>query len=117
MLTVISQLFDKEAFSDVTIRSSSRFFKAHKVILCSQSAYFTSLLGPDSKFAESRQSIVELKDDDPAAIGAMLAWFYTFEYDKTKPEDVLLGVFHLHVLTVADKYDVPSLKAKATESF
>lgn len=55
---------------------------------------------------------MELKDDDPDAVEAMLKWIYTFDYDTTStsrrgPKE------HIEVYMVADKYLLPALQASA----
>ena len=46
-------LFDKDAYSDVTVSFSGRQIKAHKVLLCQTSDYFKKLCGPDARFQVS----------------------------------------------------------------
>lgn len=46
-----ADFFDKDEFSDITIKFSRRAIKGHKFILCRYSEYFKKLCGPDSNFA------------------------------------------------------------------
>jgi hypothetical protein len=77
-------LFNEDAFSDVTVRFSNREIKCHKVILCTASDYFKALCGPASKFSEKELTIIDLHDDDPDAIEAVLRYLYNFSYADIK---------------------------------
>lgn len=44
-------LYNKPDFSDVTIKFSGREIYCHKLILCTESAYFAKLCGPGGHFA------------------------------------------------------------------
>ena len=46
----ISRLYDCDQFTDLTINFSGRKVKAHRVVLCIQSEYFSKLCNPDSGF-------------------------------------------------------------------
>jgi len=87
------------------------------MILCSKSDYFNDLCGPSKSFVESGQPVVELKDDDEAAVEAMLRWLYTFDYKTPtsgdKQEDTL--DFQLNVRVVADKYLLAGLRDEALQ--
>ncbi|KAI7238339.1 hypothetical protein KC330_g2593 [Hortaea werneckii] len=110
----VKEWFDQKAFSDVTVRYDTNERKCHKLILCAKSDYFKELLGPGKQFVEAQQSTVELKDDDNAAVEAMLRWLYTFDYEKTRTaEHESPYDFHLNVVVVADKYLLHGLRDEA----
>lgn len=107
-----ANFYKKDAYSDVTIKYGSRQFKAHKLILCSQSEYFTKLF--NSQFAEGSQKVVELKDDDEDAVEAMLTWIYTFDYKyapkpgrSSAPSEAF--AFEVMACITADKYQLKAL--------
>ncbi|KAK5174898.1 uncharacterized protein LTR77_000034 [Saxophila tyrrhenica] len=112
---------NREKFSDITIKSGHLEFKCHKIILCKASAYFEKLLDPDGNFIERTLSVIELKDDHPEAVGAMLRYIYDFDYrPKVQTKKVEDGdeyscpaIFHLHVYDAAHKYLFPRLASKA----
>ncbi|KAI6885093.1 hypothetical protein KC360_g1524 [Hortaea werneckii] len=109
-----TEWFDQEAFSDITIRFGTNERKCHKLILCGPSDYFKDLLGPGKHFAEAQQPTVELKDDEPMAVEAMLRWLYTFDYEMARPADYTpTHDFHLSVVVVADKYLLNGLRDEA----
>ena len=99
------------------IKAGEREFKCHKVILYnSGSDYFKTLLSPDSKFAESQQPVIELKDDDPKAVEAMLGFLYGHEYSDfarsaRQPQNLLW--FNMDVFVTAQKYLLPGLQREA----
>ncbi|GAB1736337.1 hypothetical protein NU219Hw_g7002t1 [Hortaea werneckii] len=114
----VKEWFDQEAFSDVTVRFGTNERKCHKLILCAKSDYFKELLGPEKQFVEAQQPTVELKDDDNAAVEAMLRWLYTFDYEKTRTaEHESTYDFHLSVVVVADKYLLHGLRDEALRRF
>ncbi|KAK5129094.1 hypothetical protein LTR08_003914 [Meristemomyces frigidus] len=108
-----ADLFEQEAFSDITIQSGNRQFKVHKLVIC-QHEYFNSLCGPNTPFAERNQQTIELKDDNEDAVAAMLRWIYTSEYDTTWAGFTIDAfLFHVKVYSVADKYQLLPLKLLA----
>lgn len=42
--------YNSATFSDVQVEFSGKVTKAHRIFLCSRSAYFQKALGPESKF-------------------------------------------------------------------
>ncbi|KAK5174912.1 uncharacterized protein LTR77_000048 [Saxophila tyrrhenica] len=102
-----------DKFSDIVIKSGDLEFKCHKVILSFASGYFASLL--DLGFKESTQDVIELKEDSPRAVAAILRYIYTFDYgsipDTHSAEST--AKFHLDVHAAANKYGLPRLAEKA----
>jgi hypothetical protein len=80
------------------------------MILSSASEYFERLF--DSGFSESSQSVIELQDDEPEAVVAMLRFLYTFDYVDKKANLPSLD-FHFEVCKTAKKYLLPKLEEKA----
>lgn len=69
-----------------------------------------------NRIQESKNSAIELKDDNPDALWAMLRYIYTDDYvptTKIAPE----WLFHLNVSSTAKKYLVSALDQKAFEEF
>lgn len=75
---------------------------------------------------EGRIGVITLKDDDPVAVGRMLDYMYTREYEYSKlpegsewPRRVhLQGVLDiLAVYILADKFDVPGLRGYCQSIF
>ena len=104
--------FNNATFSDVTIRFSGREIKCHKLVLSLASDYFKALLDPDKAFAESKQAVVELQDDDPDAVETMLRHIYDFSYQTSKKTAMGLRE-RICVFNVAQKYLVTGLETQA----
>jgi hypothetical protein len=104
-------LFDCEDYSDITIKTEAREYKCHTIILCHTSEYFKAMCGPRSPWLESKQSVVELKEDDPKAAEAILRHLYKFEYDEIRES---IGGFdittRLNVVLAAQKYLLPEFE-------
>jgi speckle-type POZ protein len=62
---------------------------------------------------------IHLKGDDVFAVEAMLRFMYTSDYDASGSAGNSASpmVFNAKVYSIADKYDVPSLKSQAREKF
>jgi hypothetical protein len=114
-----SNSFDREAFSDLTIKCGDREFKTHKVYLYRASPYFQKLLDPNSAFREANQSVIELKEDEPDAVRAMLDHVNDLPYDGSfSLNDLPTSVrFHLKVFVTAKKYLLPQLQTQAYNRF
>ncbi|PSK42697.1 hypothetical protein B9Z65_5619 [Elsinoe australis] len=69
--------FNDPSFSDVKIAFSDRQVYAHKPTLASRSSYFAAMFS--DKFKEVKDAVVELEEDDPAGLDAMLNAMYTNE--------------------------------------
>lgn len=93
---------------------------------------FQTLLQRESK--EAPEKSINMPDDDPEAVSALVEWLYHDEYiydgnllqDSTmalraapeNPSDALLeGMFHLEICVVASKYDCGDLFKHAKERF
>ena len=117
----VGSLLISEKYSDLTITTQTRSFKAHKAIVCTQSKVLAAM--SDSGFKETSTSILRIEDDDPAAVERMISFFYSGKYDEGKAPPA--AVKNLHplwgpvlmantlVYSLADKYDVDPLKALA----
>lgn len=113
-MLIRERFFDTNELSDITIKFSGREVKCHKVILCSASEYFQGLCGARSRFIESGQNVIELKDDEDAdAVEAMIAYIYSFDYSERFKEKADDAVFHFNVLVTANKYLIPKLASRA----
>lgn len=75
------------------------------------------MCGPNSKVKESREPTIELKDDDPKAVEAVLRHLYNFTYAETeKAAGDFTTETHLHIITAAQKYMLPALETHALEA-
>lgn len=75
-------------------------------------------------FKEGAESKIELQEDLSPMVERMVYYFYNFDYydgsDSTKTTETRPwpGLFvHIQMYSIADKYDVPGLRALAIEKF
>ncbi|KAG8628152.1 hypothetical protein KVT40_004025 [Elsinoe batatas] len=105
---VDSSLFDSEVLSDITVISSDKKIRAHKLLLLSQSLYFKTLF--TGGFKDSKMSELTLGEDSAAAIYAMIQYMYTgvlaIATEKLEWNEATLLI---DLLIVADKYQVNGL--------
>ncbi|CAK4031032.1 BTB POZ domain [Lecanosticta acicola] len=73
------EYFDKDTYSDVTIRSGSDTIKAHKVVIAQASPYFVSCF--ERGFKETNQPLIDLHEDEPKAVRGMIAYAYGLHFD------------------------------------
>ncbi|KAL1646537.1 hypothetical protein SLS58_003123 [Diplodia intermedia] len=102
-------------YSDMQIKDSNgHVYNVHKIVVCSQSDFFANAF-KENTFKESKDNLIHLPADDPAAVRAMLQFMYTGTYDNPVffgSVDAML-LLHLHVYLLADKYAVGSALAPA----
>ncbi|KAK5173442.1 uncharacterized protein LTR77_002123 [Saxophila tyrrhenica] len=116
MATINAQsIFGVAAVSDVVFQCGERSVPCSRAILTAASRPLGKLVASDSGFREAKQEVIELDDDDPEAVLAMLKHAYSFPYGdivgkneaRRKPE------FHLSVYTVAHKFEISGLQRDA----
>ena len=140
-----TSLLNSEKYSDLTITTQTRSFKAHKAIICTQSPVLAAM--SDAGFKESSTGTLALEHDDPATVQHMITFFYTGNYDPgnpdvtvpdtkpsvgtgnydpedpdvtvtdTKPSIGPILMANTLVYSIADKYDIENLKALAKSKF
>ncbi|CAB4055611.1 BTBD3_6 [Lepeophtheirus salmonis] len=88
---------------DEEILDSQEIFPAHKLMLCSASPVFCSMLTGD--YCESRKSFIEIPDISPSAFRVMLTYIYTDEI-HLNPENVASTLY------CTEKYGIPFLKER-----
>jgi hypothetical protein len=96
--SVIKNYFDNPTFSDLTILLSDRRVNTHRIVLCRKSEYFKTILTGHFKVClrsrylfvssrtdqmqESDAEEIELHEDDPQAIIALLRHIYDLPYQR-----------------------------------
>ncbi|KAL1979195.1 hypothetical protein VTN96DRAFT_6523 [Rasamsonia emersonii] len=115
--TSIKSYFLSSRFSDLTIYTEDQEFKVHRLVVCGRSEYFSRLF--NGNWAETAENVVQLKDDDPRAVEAMVHFMYGYEYDSSGSDRGRISpiLFNVKVYQLADKYGVPQLKQRAKEKF
>lgn len=69
---------------------------------------------------EAAERKINLSDDHPASVAALIHYFYNLDYDERglwTHNDLSALDLHVHVCIVADKYDIQPLKALAITKF
>lgn len=106
-------------------------YHAHEVTICQLQFFRAALQG---QFKEASEKIINMPEDDPAAIAALIEWLstgnYTYNGNKLQKttmelraapevpsEGLLEGLFHLEVCVVASKYDCATLLVAAKHGF
>lgn len=102
-------------------------YYAHEDALCKLPFFRAALQG---QFKEASEKAINLPEDDPEAISALVQWLYTERYTyegnklhettleiraapKEPSPNLLEGLFHLEVYITASKYDCKSLLTEA----
>ncbi|KAL8866173.1 MAG: hypothetical protein Q9174_006455 [Haloplaca sp. 1 TL-2023] len=122
VLKAIRTCFETEQFSDLKITCGGREFKCHKVIVCTRSKFFEKAC--TSGFQESATSHIDLPEDNPVHIEAMLKFLYAMGSRPEIPPIVdFLDFTHAEVkrylykeismYALADKYGIPALCSTA----
>ena len=92
----LGRFFQGDLFADVTITCGGKEFKAHKVILASQSPVFKKM------FEIERSGVIEVPDITPAVMFYLLSYLYT----GTAPH---VDTLARELLNVANQYELPRL--------
>ncbi|CAL1294597.1 unnamed protein product [Larinioides sclopetarius] len=98
----LKSLYDEDFLCDVILKTSTRTFNAHKIILSASSPVFKAMFSNDMK--EKNRSFVDIEDLSDVTMNQMLLFMYT-----TCVED-LTWEKASHLYVAADKYDILSLK-------
>lgn len=103
----LGQLYEKSAFSDVTLSVGGKDFYVHKAILAARSVVFNAMF--EHEMEERKQNRVEITDVEHNVMTEMLRFVYTGKVSNLdKMADELLAA--------ADKYALERLKVMCEES-
>ncbi|KAK5740481.1 hypothetical protein LTR17_004518 [Elasticomyces elasticus] len=113
-------------FTDLIIKCDDRQWRVHRLIVCAQSPFFVKACA--GLFKEASEGVITLKEDKPSVVDAMINYFYTFDYNSERnngnsernnggTNEMSALAFDLHVLLLADKYDIPDLARLTTTKF
>lgn len=100
--------FGAAGSTDLQLKCRSETFNVHKQVLCSRSEFFWKAC--KGGFKEASSGVIDLSEDDPDAVKAMLQFCYTIDYAY----DTAL---HAKVYAIAEKYNIKPLKDLARTKF
>ncbi|XP_021953337.1 BTB/POZ domain-containing protein At4g08455 [Folsomia candida] len=108
--TDLSILLKSGTYADVTLRASDgETFPAHKAILSARSPFFWAMF--ESQVSDGVTRHVIIGDMSGPALGILLNFVYTAEFDSTGRKDGLVWQdVYAEVLSAAAKYKLPILK-------
>ncbi|KAK8234643.1 hypothetical protein HDK77DRAFT_379835 [Phyllosticta capitalensis] len=103
--------------SDLKVRDKNGHeWNVHKVVVAKFCNFFENALKGPCK--ESVTNVVEMTDDDPAALKALIEFLYVEDYDiMTATDNDIVLEFHLQVYIIATIYEVQSLRLMAFARF
>ncbi|CAI4231490.1 unnamed protein product [Auanema sp. JU1783] len=98
------EMWEKEIFSDCSIKIGTKLIKAHRCVLGQHSPVFRSMFLNDSML-EAQNGVIEMPDAKYESVRIMVEFMYTGSLDALDSSNIVDDV-----LTVADKYEVLILK-------
>ena len=119
--------FDPAESTDLKLKCGSEVFNVHKKVLCGQSKFFANAC--KDGFKEASSGVIDLSEDDPIAIKAMLQYCYTADYahgtalhagvsdHKTQSRNSISNLILPQVYALAEKYGIRYLKELACSNF
>jgi len=137
MLTCDTSLHDDTTISDFSITHGQQEWKVHRFVLALHSPVLAKASCSDFKVRSSRGATfairyvdivskegterkIDLPDEHPACLAALVYYLYTLVYDvsfNSVSDDLVALSFHVKMCILADKYDMSPLKAMAVRQF
>ncbi|KAK7511760.1 BTB/POZ domain-containing protein [Phyllosticta citriasiana] len=102
-------------FSDITIVCGDLKIKAHKLVLSCESDYFKAMLSTKNGFKESAEPILNLEEEDPTILQAVINFIYTKTYQGPRDDNEL--ILAAKAFNVALYYQLPKLQKTTSNSF
>ncbi|KAI9711007.1 MAG: hypothetical protein M1820_002445 [Bogoriella megaspora] len=103
--------------SDLTITCGSRTWPVQKALVCRQSSFFANAC--KDRFKEGQQRRIDLEEDDPDVVHAMLEFLYTGDYGDNFRIDghrsISWLIFNIRIFAIAQKYDIKHLQKYALD--
>ncbi|RXG60293.1 Protein bric-a-brac 1 [Armadillidium vulgare] len=114
LVTVFDQLYEQEAFTDVTLACDGRSFAAHKVILSACSPYFQQLFLSNP----CKHPIIFMRDVRASDLDALLAFMYRGEINVHQQDlaSFLKTAESLQIKGLSDSSDKPRDTSKILEA-
>lgn len=107
----MATFLSSEKYSDLQIKTGGTWRNVHKLVLCAQSDFFDKACS--ERFKEGIEARIDLEEDPPDAVAAMLSFLYLFDYKIPEQQESMDLQFHAKVYVIAEKYDISCLKEHA----
>ncbi|KAK4544759.1 hypothetical protein LTR36_004008 [Oleoguttula mirabilis] len=112
LLGGVERAYTTGDYADAIVTCKGKTWKVHRLVLCSHSEFFRKAWG--GEFKEAKERAIELPDDEPRTVEAMLSYLYKRDYDAQSggsgEEDIASIVLDARVFIIADKYFILKLK-------
>ncbi|KAJ5748072.1 uncharacterized protein N7511_009768 [Penicillium nucicola] len=116
----LQDFWHSAAFSDLTVITTDRTFQVHRFMLCARSPVLCRLIaGEGREIHLTGQYALEMMDDHPRIVEAMLRSFYGLSYDGINKATNMMCpmLFNIMVYNIAAKYQIEYLKVQARLKF
>ncbi|OJJ50703.1 hypothetical protein ASPZODRAFT_238391 [Penicilliopsis zonata CBS 506.65] len=114
MKWALTELWQTSILADVTVQTSTKAFKAHKIVLASHSDWF-------STYFQTRQDNLVMLDDsstfDTDAVERVLEYMYNGNYNAVDGSPVQSAIIHARVCITAEEFHMTSLQNIAFQRF
>jgi hypothetical protein len=100
-------------FSDLTLAHGTRRWKAHKVVVCSQSPVLEAMV----EALPSTISLLYLDDYDHEAFCSVMEYLYSTNYNTTDHEPDFSLPHHIKVFSLSVQLSISGLEQLATKKF
>ncbi len=104
-----SELLREKKLVDAALSCRGRTFPCHRLVLSARSDVLAAMFLHDEAAADGKSTIVDISDTDPETLGKFLQFLYSD--DCPGLEEDACGLLQL-----ADKYNVPRLRARSEEA-
>ncbi|KAK5124251.1 hypothetical protein LTR85_001954 [Meristemomyces frigidus] len=105
MSEAFKKLYETGENSDFIISCDGHDYKVHKAILLTQSAVLYDM-ATNKRFKECQKGRLELRDDDPECVAAMIHYIYHLDYADKVVDGFTSLSFHTRIAILADKYNM-----------
>ncbi|GIZ45757.1 hypothetical protein CKM354_000891000 [Cercospora kikuchii] len=114
----VKDLFEDSRYADLTISCGERKWRVHKAVVCMRCEY----LARNYEDLKPKGNTIELVNEYPNTVAAMLRFLYTNDFDdEIHLDDELEGfqqlAMNIGVYVVADKYQLDDLADLAKDKF
>ncbi|KAE9969326.1 hypothetical protein EG328_006960, partial [Venturia inaequalis] len=127
----IACCFRDHRYSDLLIQCGGTNFRVHKIVVCPQCKFLENACKEEWEKKTMHENVemthIELSDDSPLAVNALIEWLYNHDYTVLTKEDEntkdlkdawnsseILG--HIQVYVIAEKYDIKGLRDLAEKN-